>query len=364
MEGTMINVTKPFLPSLEEYVKKLEKIWDAHWLTNQGPMIQELETSLAEYLGVPYVHCVSNGTIAIQIALKALEIQGEVITTPFSYVATTNSILWEHCEPVFVDIDPGTFCIDSTKIEAAITENTQAIVAVHVYGYPCDVKAIEGLAVKYNLKVIYDAAHAFGCKLEGTSLLNYGNLSTLSFHATKLFHTVEGGAIVGHTPKLADAINKIKNFGHLGDEYFTLGVNGKNSEFHAAMGLCMLPSVTDIIQRRRLVCEIYDAELANLQIESLNHPDTFEYNYAYYPVVFRNEDQLLAVKQNLNSHQINPRRYFYPSLNTLPFLHRKQECPISEDIASRVLCLPLYDSLEEQDVLRICALIRETMRPS
>jgi dTDP-4-amino-4,6-dideoxygalactose transaminase len=360
----MINVTKSFLPPIEEYIKHLEKIWETNWLTNHGPLIQELEARLADYLGVPYIHCISNGTLAIQIALRALGIQGEVITTPFSYVATTNSILWEHCQPVFVDIDPHTFCIDPQKIEATITERTRAILAVHVYGYPCDVDKIDNLAKKYNLKVVYDAAHAFGCKLNGSSLLNHGDLSTLSFHATKLFHTVEGGAIVAHTPQMADTLNKIRSFGHLGDEYFTLGVNGKNSEFHAAMGLCMLPRVADIIQRRRAICELYDAELGNLGIVVFNNAQYYEYNYAYYPVLFRDEKQLLSVKQVLNLNQINPRRYFYPSLNTLPFLQRKQACPISEDTSSRVLCLPLYDSLEKEDVLRISLLITQAMKSS
>jgi len=285
-----------------------------------------------------------------------------VITTPFSYVATTNSILWEHCQPVFVDIDAHTFCIDPKKIESAITERTQAILAVHVYGYPSDVETIEVIAKKYNLKVIYDAAHAFGCKLNGSSLLNYGDISTLSFHATKLFHTVEGGAIVTHTPQMADMINKMKSFGHLGDEYYILGVNGKNSEFHAAMGLCVLPNVTDIVKRRRSICEMYNAELSGLGIVFSNIPQNYDYNYAYYPVVFQAEAQLLAVKQALNSNQVNPRRYFYPSLNTLPFLQTRQSCPVSEDISSRVLCLPLYDGLEKQDVMRISALIKETLK--
>ncbi len=358
----MINVTKSYLPPLEEYIKYLEKIWASGWLTNNGEMVQELESKLAEYLGVPYIHYVSNGTIAIQIALQALGIQGEVITTPFSYVATTNSILWEHCQPVFVDIDARTFCIDPEKIESAITERTQAILAVHVYGYPSDVDAIAEIARKHNLKVVYDAAHAFGCKLNGSSLLNYGDLSTLSFHATKLFHTVEGGAIVAHTPQMADLINKIKSFGHLGDEYYTLGVNGKNSEFHAAMGLCVLPNVAGIVHRRRLICETYDAELSDLGIVFSSIPENYEYNYAYYPVVFQNEAQLQAVKQALNSNQINPRRYFYPSLNTLPFLQIRQPCPVSEDISPRVMCLPLYDGLEKQDVMRISGLIRGVLQ--
>ncbi|MBE0682581.1 MAG: DegT/DnrJ/EryC1/StrS family aminotransferase [Anaerolineales bacterium] len=360
----MINVTKTYLPPLEEYVKYLEKLWASGTVTNNGVLVQELEAKLAEYLDVPFIQYISNGTMAIQIALRALDIHGEVITTPFSYVATTNAILWEYCEPIFVDIDPKTFCINPAKIEASITERTRAILAVHVYGYPCDVKAIDGIAKKYNLKVIYDAAHAFGCKLNGSSLLNYGDLSTLSFHATKLFHTVEGGAIVAHTPQMADTLIKIKSFGHLGDEYYTLGLNGKNSELHAAMGLCVLPNVAGIAQRRRAICEVYDNELRGLGIVFFKISQDYEYNYAYYPVVFQNETQLLSVKQTLNSNQINPRRYFYPSLNTLPFLRTRQLCPISEDVSSRVLCLPLYESLEKQDVLRISALIKKVLRMS
>lgn len=358
----MINVTKSYLPPIEEYIKRLEKIWASGWLTNNGEMVRELEASLARYLGVPYVYYVSNGTIAIQIALRALEVHGDVITTPFSYVATTNSILWEYCKPVFVDIDPKTLCIDPAKIETSITKDTQAILAVHVYGYPCDVNAIELIAKKHGLKVIYDAAHAFGCKLNGSSLINFGDISTLSFHATKLFHTVEGGAIIAHTPETADKIDKIRSFGHLGDEYYMLGVNGKNSEFHAAMGLCVLPNVVNIAKNRRQICETYDFELSGLGIVFSNIPEGYEYNYAYYPVVFRDEGQLLAVKQSLNSNNINPRRYFFPSLNTLPFLQGRQPCPVSEDISSRVLCLPLYDGLENRDVLRISALVRKAMK--
>lgn len=357
----MINVTKSYLPPLEEYVKYLEQIWASGWLTNHGPLVQELEAELAKFLNVPYVHFVSNGTIAIQIALRALEIDGEVITTPFSYVATSNSILWEHCQPVFVDIDSRTCCIDPQKIEAAITERTQAILPVHVYGYPADVEAIEKIADRHNLKVIYDAAHAFGCNLGERSILSYGDISTLSFHATKIFHSVEGGAIITHTKEMADRINKIKSFGHLGDEYFMLGVNGKNSEFHAAMGLCVLPHVDEIIQKRKRVCEVYSSELGDTNIIFTNNPKNYRHNYAYFPVLFRNEEQLQAVKKMLNMNGVNPRRYFYPSLNTLPFLEKKQPCPVSEDISSRVMCLPLYDSLQEDDVKRICGLVRAAM---
>lgn len=358
----MINVTKSYLPPLEEYIKYLEKIWSSNWLTNHGPLVQELEKRLSEYLEVPYVHFVSNGTIAIQLALRALDIQGDVITTPFSYVATCNSILWEHCAPVFVDIDPKTLCIDPKRIEQAITERTQAILPVHVYGFPAEVKEIELIARKYQLKVIYDAAHAFGCKLENSSLLLHGDLSTLSFHATKVFHSVEGGAIIAHTSEMAARINKIKSFGHIGDAYFMLGINGKNSEFHAAMGLCVLPEVSNIIERRRLLCELYDQELAELNIIFSNVPENFEHNHAYYPVIFRNEEQLIKVKKILNENGINPRRYFFPSLNRLPFLAVRQSCPVSEDISSRILCLPLYHDLGEIEIKRISQLIRSELK--
>lgn len=356
----MINVTKTYLPPLDEYVQYLEKIWESGWLTNNGVLVQELEARLAEYLGVPFIQYVANGTLALQIALEALNITGEVITTPFSYVASADSIAWQQCTPVFVDIEKESFCLDASQIEAAITEKTRAIMAVHVYGHPCDVDAIQALADKYDLKVIYDGAHAFGCRLNQTSLLNYGHISTLSFHATKLFHTVEGGAVISHTAEINDKISLLKSFGHRGDEYFTVGINAKNSEFHAAMGLCVLPRVAELIQKRRHVCEIYIAELTKMGFSFWNPPAEYTYNYAYFPVVFKDEKQLLQVKASLNAQQINPRRYFYPSLNTLPYLSANS-CPVSEEISSKVLCLPLFDSLPEDDILRIVDIIRKAI---
>src|SRR5688572_25479009 len=236
----MINVTKSFLPPIEEYVKYLEGIWERCHLTNHGPLVNELEEKLKTYLGVKNFFYLNNGTIAIQLAIKALDITGEVITTPFSYVATCSSIVWENAKPVFVDIDPGNFTIDATKIEAAITPRTSAILATHVYGIPCNVEEIDRIAKKHKLKVVYDAAHAFGVEYKGASLLNYGHISTLSFHATKLFHTVEGGGITTNDDELAHRIAYMRNFGHKGqEEFWGLGINGKSSEFHAAMGLCM-----------------------------------------------------------------------------------------------------------------------------
>lgn len=353
----MINVTKAFLPPIEEYQKYLEGIWKRAWLTNYGPLVTELQKKLSERLEVDSLSFCTNGTIAIQIALKALEIKGEVITTPFSYVATTNSILWENCKPIFVDIREDDFCIDAAKIEEKITVNTEAILAVHVYGFPCDIEAIEKIARKHNLKVIYDAAHAFGVKYKGKSLLSFGDISTCSFHATKLFHTIEGGAIVSNSPGNARRVILHQTFGHTDDDYFCLGINGKNSEFHAAMGLCNLPWVEKIIQKRKQISEKYNSEL-NFG-ESLCRPQSildFEYNFAYYPVVFQSEKKLLEARNLLRSNQINTRRYFYPSLNKLPFIEY-QSCPVSEDISSRILALPLFYDLAKEDVLRISKLI-------
>jgi dTDP-4-amino-4,6-dideoxygalactose transaminase len=354
-----INVTKTYLPPLEEYAQYLARIWASGWVTNNGELVRELEKRLAEYLGVPYVQYTCNGTVALQLALKALDIEGEVITTPFSYVATVNAILWEHCVPVFVDIDDHTFGIDVDKIESAITGHTRAILPVHVYGYPCDVLKIQSLARKYNLKVIYDGAHAFGCKLNGNSLLNYGDLSTLSFHATKLFHTVEGGAVIAQTAEMADKLWKLKCFGHRYDEYYFPGINGKNSEFHAAMGLCILPKMATLINQRRKVFAWYQQRLEGHGLGFPHAGDGLEYNYSYYPVIFGNEAQLLRVMAGLKQREIMPRRYFFPALNTLPFVHGK-ECPIAEDLSRRILCLPFYPELDEAQVQTICRIVLES----
>lgn len=352
-----INVTKAYLPPLEEYVEYLQGIWDRGWLTNNGPLVQRLEAELSTTLSGAQVQFMSNGTIALQVAIKALELKGEIITTPFSYVATTTAILWEGCEPVFVDIEEQTFCIDASKIEAAITPRTSAILATHVYGYPCDVRAIEAIARRHNLKVIYDGAHAFGVTIEGRSLLSYGDITTCSFHATKLFHTSEGGAIVTTNEELAKKIWLFKSFGHIGDEYFSLGVNGKNSEFHAAMGLCNLPRVPEFIEARRQIAELYHAGLFEIPLQYPVIPPNVKYNYSYFPVIFSSEEQMHKVKDVLAAHDINTRRYFFPSLNKLPY-HTGAECPISEDISSRVLCLPFYQQLEHSQVNKITELIK------
>jgi dTDP-4-amino-4,6-dideoxygalactose transaminase len=353
----MLNVTKTYLPPLDQYVHYLEGIWQRCVVTNNGPLVLELESALANYFDIPFVQFVSNGTIAIQLAIQALGITKEVITTPFSYVATTSSILWERCKPVFVDIETDTFCIDANLIEKSITEDTEAILATHVYGYPCDAERIEQLAQKHDLKVIYDAAHAFGTKFKGRSVLHYGDLSTLSFHATKLFHTIEGGAIAGKTMDLSEKIWLLKSFGHKYDDYFCLGINGKNTEFHAAMGLCLLPNVLDFIARRRAICLLYDELLKDCPLKYPKTNETVEYNYSYYPVIFSAAQDLLAVQSALAEKQINTRRYFYPSLNRLPYVN-KISCPNSESIAERVLCLPLFVELTDEQVAQICAIVR------
>lgn len=353
----MINVTKTFLPSFEEYTATLKRAWDKVWLTNNGELLQELEQKLKNRLGVSNLYFTANGTIVLQMALKALGITKEVITTPFSYVATVNAILWEGCTPVFVDIDPGTFCIDADKIEAAITGNTEAILATHVYGLPCDVEKIESIAKRHGLKVIYDGAHAFGCTYKGKSLLSYGDVSTCSFHATKIFHTVEGGCIISHDEEIHRKIYLFRQFGHVVDDYYSVGINAKNSEFHAAMGLVVLPQLAGIIAARKTIFELYNNLLEGCVRLPQYDLAEFDYNFAYYPVVFEDEAALLETREALLKNGINPRRYFYPSLNTLPHIPYSQSCPVSETLSPRVLCLPLYHDLTTQEVARVAEII-------
>ena len=358
----MIPVTKTYLPDINEYIQKVKIIWDSGWLTNEGHLEEELSQKLAKYLKVKDIQLVSNGTLALQLAIKALNLKGEIITTPYSYIATANVIVWEGCIPRFVDIDENTFCINADLIEDSINENTSAIMATHVYGYPCDVVRIEEIARKHNLKVIYDAAHCFGVTLNGKSLMDYGDISCLSFHATKLFHTAEGGGVVCKEPEISSKINLIKRFGHYGEEnYQEVGINAKLSELHAAMGLCMLPIVDQIIERRRMIIELYDQKLGEEIVQRPRMIPGLEYNYHYYPVLFSSHDRMMNVRDALIEKNIFPRRYFYPSLNTLPFLQQVgyQECPVSESAASRVLCLPLYYELEENTIDQITNIIIE-----
>lgn len=355
-----INVTQPFLPPIEEYQRYIEGIWDSACLTNQGPLVQKLNKSLRELLDVPYLECVSNGTVALMLALRALGItEGEIITTPFSYVATVSSILWQGCTPVFADIDPLTLCIDPEQIRAKITSRTRAIVPVHVFGMPCDTKAIEQIAAEHGLKVIYDGAHAFGAAYQGRSLLSYGDVTTCSFHATKLFHTVEGGAVIARDQAVNETLQLAMRFGHNGDEHLQLGINGKISELHAAMGLSNLPYLPEILGKRKQLTEQYDRAFQG-RINIMGPIREYQRNYAYYPVLFRSGAERGAVQTALASEGIYPRRYFYPSLNLLPYVV-PASCPISEDIADRILCLPLYPSLDSEDQNRIIETILRTI---
>ena len=355
-----INVTKTYLPPQEEYHRYLEEIWERGWITNNGPFVQRLEGELQKYLNVSYLQYVSNGTVALQLAIRLLSLKGEIITTPYSYVATTSSIIWENCKPVFVDIDEQSLCINPDLIEQHITSQTSAILATHVYGLPCDVVKIEALAKKYQLKVIYDGAHAFGVRINGKSIYQYGDMSTASFHATKLFHTIEGGAVITENSELSERLFLCKAFGHRAEEYYEVGINGKNSEFHAAMGLCNLPMVDEFIRQRKVIFELYLELLFGLPLRTLQIGTEITYNYAYFPVIFNTHSEMLRVKEALEREQIFPRRYFYPSLNRLPY-HQGEACPVSEEISSKVLCLPFYHQLEQEDVKKIASIIRKSL---
>lgn len=354
----MIPVTKPFLPPISEYNQLIEGIWQREWLTNMGPLASQLEMELKTYLKVKHLLYVTNGTVALQIAIKALQLKGEIITTPFSFVATTSSIVWEGCTPVFVDIDSQSLNIDPSKIEAAITDKTSAILATHVYGNPCDVVAIEKIAKKHNLKVIYDGAHAFGVEINGKSIFEYGDISTCSLHATKLYHSIEGGLVICNDNQINQKLKHIRNFGITGfDTFSELGINGKNSEFHAAMGLVNLNYIEKIHQKRKALSECYDENLKNFPHQKPKWSAEATKNYAYYPILLESEDILLKVKEKLEENKIQTRRYFYPSLATaLPYLE-KTEMPVTDELAKRVLCLPLYFDLEVEEVKRVASMI-------
>ncbi len=348
-----IFITKPFLPPFEEFVELTKSIFERDILTNNGPLVQQFEDNIKDYLNVPYFHFTTNGTLALMLALSSLDInEGEIITTPFSYVATVSSILWQKCAPVFVDINSENFTIDPQKIEAAITKNTKAILAVHIYGYACDVDAIQTIATKYNLKVIYDGAHAFGSKYKGKSLLHYGDVTTVSFHATKAMHTIEGGGCVFKDASTCSRYNLQQRCGHNGDEHICLGINAKPNEFQAAMGLLNMKYFDEILECRRNMSALYDKELENI-LQRPKMIDLLDYNYAYYPVLFATHEQREKTLSHLEKFDILPRRYFYPSLNTLPYLNSKNSCPISENISMRIACLPLYYDLPEEKIKKI-----------
>ena len=352
----MINVTKPFLPDVSEYKQYLDGIWERNWLTNNGPLVNDLELRLKDYLDIEHLLFLTNGTVAIQIAIKALELKGQIITTPFSFVATTSSIVWENCSPIFVDIDPETLNINPALIEQAITKDTSAILATHVFGNPCDIDAIQAIADKHGLKVIYDAAHCFGSKYKGKSVFAYGDVSTTSFHSTKLFHTIEGGAVTTPSAALLKKMAYMRNFGHNGpDDFAEVGINGKNSEFHAAMGLANLKHIEAILASRKAQSLRYDEKLKLMRCKTIKYnPD--EFNYSYYPIILESEEQLLKSVDELNGSWIFPRRYFYPGLNTLRYVN-KTPAPVSDSVSKRILCLPIYHELSFEEIDFICRLL-------
>jgi len=369
MTKKMIPVTQPFLPELSEFVPYLEKIWDNRWLTNNGPFHQELEAKLAEYLGVEHVSLFNNATIALITALQAMRIHGEVITTPYSFVATSHSIMWNGLEPVFVDIDPTTFNIDPAKIEAAITPRTTAIMPVHCYSNPCDVEAIQKIADNYGLKVIYDAAHAFGINFKGESLLKWGDLSILSFHATKVFNTFEGGAIISPDAKTKQSIDRLKNFG-IADELTVTapGINGKMSEINAAFGLVQLKHIDQAMAQRQAIDERYRAELAGVTgITLYQHDAQANSNFSYFPILVeagyslsRNE-----LYHKLKAHGIFSRRYFYPLISNMPMYRGLPSAnitnlPQANSLAEKVLCLPIYNDLADSEQSAIIKYISES----
>ncbi|WP_027961063.1 DegT/DnrJ/EryC1/StrS family aminotransferase [Halomonas halodenitrificans] len=350
----MIPVTKPYLPSRDKLDRYIDGIYERQWLTNNGPLVQELTKRLEEYLGVENLLLVSNGTLALQIAYRALGISGsdepvEAITTPFTFVATASSLKWDGVQPVFVDIDADTWCLDPALIEAAITPCTRAIVPVHVFGNACDVDAIDEIGRRHDLKVVYDAAHAFGVTYKGESLLKHGDAATLSFHATKLFHSIEGGAIVFKRKEVLERARKMINFGITGPESIEeLGINAKMNEFQAAMGLCVLDEMEDNLLARAQVWRRYEQALpASLQLQA--KPEGLEYNCAYFPVVFESEEQAVRVAATLKENGVLARRYFYPSLESVGCLKSQSAQPVSKDIASRILCLPIFDQLDQPD---------------
>jgi dTDP-4-amino-4,6-dideoxygalactose transaminase len=363
MDEAMIPVTKSFLPPIEEYMAQVQRAYNNEWLTNRGELIQELEQKLTDYLELKEskILCMNNGTIPLQIALKLLGNGGEIITTPFSYVATTAAIVWENCTPIFVDIHPEYLTIDETKIEAVITDKTTCILATHVFGNPCNIEEIERIAKKHNIKVIYDAAHCFGVQYKGRSIFEYGDISTCSFHATKLFHTGEGGAIFCKNEELFHKIFYSHNFGHKGPlEFYGLGINGKISELQAAMGLAVFPHLSDIIEYRKKIVYFYDENLNFEHIQKLKIREHTFWNYSYYPIILDNEEILINLQEILNDYGVFPRRYFYPSLNKLNYLIDSNQVN-SETISSKIICLPLYYNLNSCELNEIAKYLNQIL---
>lgn len=357
-----VYVTESFLPPKEEFTDLVNNIFESHTLTNQGPYVNQLESDLKKFLKLDHLVSCANGTLALQLAIRMFGLNGKkVITTPFTYVATLTSLMWENCIPVFADIDPQTLCLSPESAQAALEmhPDTAALMPVHVFGNACDVAGFAELAQKHNLKIIYDAAHAFGSELNGKSLLAHGDASTCSFHATKLFHSVEGGCIVAPNKKCAHKLGLLRAFGHIGDAYYEPGINAKMSELHAAMGLCVLKHTRANMQKRVKLAQIYNELLQIGQNPHLATPriaSGLNWNHAYYPVIFKSENILVQVTKALNQKNIFPRRYFYPSLTTLPYAP-KQVCPVADDIAKRIICLPFWPDMPEDTLKEVAEIV-------
>lgn len=356
------------MPPLEEFMEYLEKIWDSKFLTNNGPFHQQFEKKLAEYLGVKYISLFANGTLALMTALQTLRITGEVITTPFSFVATTHALWWNNIKPVFADIEPDCFGLDPEKVKAAITPKTTAVLPVHIYGNPCDTERLQEIATSHNLKLIYDAAHAFGVKINGDSILNFGDLSILSFHATKVFNTFEGGAIICHDKETKERIDLLKNFGHEGETtVIEPGINAKMNEIQASFGLLQLKYIDQYIAKRRAIAEMYRAQLKGISgIHFLVDMEGVTHNYAYFPILIskyeygRTRDEVYLY---LKQHNVYGRRYFYPLISQFPMYKelpsaKAENLSVAEKITKQVLCLPIYPDLSKGDVSTICSLIK------
>ena len=362
MDNKPLYVTQPSLAPLQEYAAILESVWESGILTHNGPLVQRLEREIEKILSIKNFLTVTNGTTAIQMSIKALELQGEIITTPFTWIATISAIKWENCVPVFCDIDADTLNIDPAKIEALITDKTVAIIPVHVFGNPCDVEAIEKIANKHKLKVIYDAAHAIGSTYKGKSLLEYGDISATSMHGTKLFNTAEGGGCITNNYELNEKLKRIRFFGHDNSKNIVEdGFNGKMTEVHAALGIANLKYYDQVLQDRKDKYIYYKEKLAKNQDLSFQIVKHGELNYSYFPLIFISEEGLLKVEKALNKKYIFPRRYFYPSLNTYSKVFKYIKMPISENISKKILCLPLYLRLDYKDMDKIISIIKENL---
>jgi dTDP-4-amino-4,6-dideoxygalactose transaminase len=364
MEITMINVTKTYLGDIDKFKNYVEGIYARGWLTNHGPLVCELEQRLKDCLGVKHVLLTNNGTLALQVAYRALGMTGSAVTTPFSFVATSSSLQWEGIRPIFADIDAQTWNISPEHIESRIVSDTTGIVGTHVFGNPCAVERIEEIARRRNLKVVYDGAHAFAARHAGQSVLNWGDISTLSFHATKLFHTIEGGAIITNDDDLARRVYLLCNFGIADvDKIDGIGINAKLNEFSAAMGLCILDDIDNILAQRAEIAERYTTALRDYV--QLQQPEAdSQLNNSYYPIALRDEQQLLNLRGALNTNGINPRRYFYPSLDTLEYLQPQAAQTASRSLSERVLCLPIYPGLSREDQDRVIQTVLAECSPA